>query len=81
MHKQEHKAGRFITLRNDNCGAIRTRAQDQEADIESAMRDLEPGMNVAFKYEGTGNYVIGHVVSKPRVLTSRMSSIGMVRAS
>ena len=58
-------------MRNDNCGAIRTRAQAQEADIESAMRDLEPGMNVAFKYEGTGNCAIGRVVSKPRVLTSR----------
>ena len=64
-------AGGFITLRNDKCGAIRTRTQAQLADADAAMNDLGPGMNVAFKYEGTGNYAIGRVVSKPQVLTSR----------
>ena len=28
-------------------------------------------MNVAFKYEGTGKYGVGRVVSKPRVLSKR----------
>lgn len=66
---QWEPAGGSMTLVNGNCSAINTRAKAQAADIAAAMKDLKPGMNVAFKYEGTGKYGIGRVVTKPRVLT------------
>lgn len=63
--------GGSMSLKNENADAINTRAKAQAADIAAAMAELEPGMNVAFKYEGTGKYGIGRVVTKPRVLDKR----------
>ena len=64
-------AGGSMKLRNENCDAINTRAKAVAADVDAAMQCLEPGHNVAFKYEGAGKYGVGRVVSKPRVLGER----------